>query len=568
MTQFAGMSSCAQFAGSQLKIALRVVSVAVLLPASGWAAITPTGNVSPGYPGGVDPWNVGAELRVGYSAAGSLAVNGGSDITSAGGTIGFDPGVVGTISLTGSGTTWTNSQNLFVGVFGSGRLDVLQGAYVQNAQASLGHIDGTADVHVEGARSTWFSGGELVVGNGHQATLTIEDQGGVISGATWIGLNSQSSGSVVIDGPGSAWTVLQSLSLGDVEDSGAATLSLTGAGSRLYVGASAVQDGGQFPNNETALVVSAAGGTAQLAIYAGNTLMNAGNGYVGVGAGEAGEVTIDGAASAWHNTGTVQIGAAGTATLKLISGGTVSAGGNLTIGSLGTLAGNGTAAATVLNTGTVSPGLSAGSLTVTGDYAQSASGALVVELFGTGAGQFDRLQVSGTASLGGELEVVLGSNGGNPFAPQMGATFTFLTAVQGRMGTFSLADLPGLPAGQMWQVRYAAAATTLAVTRAGDYNDDGVVNAADYVVWRRLLGSSYDPRADGDTNGVINAADYAVWRANFGAVAAASSLGGVAGAGAAVPEPQTVGGVVVALMLTQVLRPLRRRHVARQSRSA
>ena len=56
-----------------------------------------------------------------------------------------------------------------------------------------------------------------------------------------------------------------------------------------------------------------------------------------------------------------------------------------------------------------------------------------------------------------------------------------------------------------------------------DYNDDGIVNAADYVVWRKT---------DGTQAGFNN------WRANFGKTVA----GGGAGAGgsvSAVPEPAT-----------------------------
>ena len=44
----------------------------------------------------------------------------------------------------------------------------------------------------------------------------------------------------------------------------------------------------------------------------------------------------------------------------------------------------------------------------------------------------------------------------------------------------------------------------------GDYNNDGTVDAADYVVWRDTLGSTTDLRADGNPNLVIDANDYAL----------------------------------------------------------
>jgi parallel beta-helix repeat protein len=52
----------------------------------------------------------------------------------------------------------------------------------------------------------------------------------------------------------------------------------------------------------------------------------------------------------------------------------------------------------------------------------------------------------------------------------------------------------------------------------GDYNGNGVVDAADYVVWRKMLGAAVTPYsgADGDGNGHIGQGDYDVWRGHFG----------------------------------------------------
>lgn len=54
----------------------------------------------------------------------------------------------------------------------------------------------------------------------------------------------------------------------------------------------------------------------------------------------------------------------------------------------------------------------------------------------------------------------------------------------------------------------------------GDYNFNATNDAADYVLWRKTLGSTTDLRANGDNTGtsagVIDAADYSVWRNNFG----------------------------------------------------
>jgi hypothetical protein len=78
---------------------------------------------------------------------------------------------------------------------------------------------------------------------------------------------------------------------------------------------------------------------------------------------------------------------------------------------------------------------------------------------------------------------------------------------------------------------------------AGDYNLDGVVDAADYVLWRKLVGSAVDLRADGDGDGDVDADDRGVWAANFGNVLTPSVGTGAATAS----QPPVLPGVSVAM---------------------
>lgn len=83
-------------------------------------------------------------------------------------------------------------------------------------------------------------------------------------------------------------------------------------------------------------------------------------------------------------------------------------------------------------------------------------------------------------------------------------------------------------------VNYDGAAALL----AGDYNADGLVNLADYIVWRNHLGSSYSLPNDA-TPATVDADDYQVWKNSFGSSAAPASVGLQQ-----IPEPRTVVSII------------------------
>jgi hypothetical protein len=94
----------------------------------------------------------------------------------------------------------------------------------------------------------------------------------------------------------------------------------------------------------------------------------------------------------------------------------------------------------------------------------------------------------------------------------------------------------------------------------GDYNRNGVVDAADYDSWRSQFGQSGpDLAADGNGDERVDAADYVLWRDNFGGgVGSGSSLGSSMGA---VPEP-AIGMLLIAAAVSGVVfnRSRRRRN--------
>jgi dockerin type I repeat protein/PEP-CTERM motif-containing protein len=99
-------------------------------------------------------------------------------------------------------------------------------------------------------------------------------------------------------------------------------------------------------------------------------------------------------------------------------------------------------------------------------------------------------------------------------------------------------------AGQTYHLNLGKGTTAYSLTiHTGDFNGDGVVDSADYTLWRSTLGSTTDLRADGNSNGIIDAGDYDAWSAKFGA----NYLAGSASSTTVVPEP---GSITLALLGT------------------
>jgi hypothetical protein len=123
--------------------------------------------------------------------------------------------------------------------------------------------------------------------------------------------------------------------------------------------------------------------------------------------------------------------------------------------------------------------------------------------------------------------------GGNPLFTQVGAPLTG-TAGSGINRLRLSAYGTGSSATGSKEVFF----DNLAVARPGalgDYNQDGAVNSADYVIWRKTLGQTGTGlAADGNRNNQIDAGDYSVWRANFG-----SSATGAGSIAQVVPEPSS-----------------------------
>jgi uncharacterized protein YkwD len=107
-------------------------------------------------------------------------------------------------------------------------------------------------------------------------------------------------------------------------------------------------------------------------------------------------------------------------------------------------------------------------------------------------------------------------------------------------GFATFATTSNVTSGLNVKVDYLA---QVAAMLLGDYNENGIVDAGDYVVWRKKLGS---PNAlpNDDTTGV-GPDDYTRWRSRFGNTGPGSG----AGLSAAIPEPRTIAMLFLAIGL-------------------
>lgn len=325
------------------------------------------------------------------------------------------------------------------------------------------------------------------------ATLALNRTGSALTGTL------DNDGTVTVGAAGTATLDQGGFSGGTFDVAAGSTLAMSGghtfAGSAAFTGTGTVDWSGSIGFG---VPVTFAAGGPSLVLH-DTTLWNADGGALttqGTGVVLAGQVTLS--AMAWNNTGTVSVGSGTTAALlpqdggsfNNLAGGTLSIDGGLldatfdaahanagtivlanggtlrstgndlynsgTIRGSGTLALGGASGPTLYNNGTIAPGTSSatGTLALQGSYSQGSSGTLAIKFAGMGAGQFDVLDIDGSAQLAGTVQ--LQTLGG--FAAANGATADFVVARGGyNSGTFGQMTSPA-----MLSVSYPGSGTTVA----------------------------------------------------------------------------------------------------------
>lgn len=150
---------------------------------------------------------------------------------------------------------------------------------------------------------------------------------------------------------------------------------------------------------------------------------------------------------------------------------------------------------------------------VQSSFDANARNALTVSIF---AADGTTLLGSAAAPAAGQGASVVGLDLSSP-----GTYFTRITGAEDRVQLYEL----------------ALSAASLFGEATGDFNADGRVDGADFLLWQGLVGSTgAGLSADGNRDGVVDAADLAIWRGQFGTSAAPTAT--------AIPEPSGAAQVV------------------------
>ena len=326
------------------------------------------------------------------------------------------------------------------GLYSNGTFHAAAGAVLD--LAGTGNPQWFGELRGEGEGVVQWSGGWL--GDGTSATLNFTN------GLHWLGGTLRgylaNRGLLLLDGPEQKNPEYYSTidNFGTIRQQGEGPLRMNG-------------------NPNTCTVNNQAGATFELAVDGTNVVGDATYGKLnnyGTLAKTAGDGVSFLQCDVRNYGGTVDVrrgtvrlsGFTQTAGVFRLSGGNAAISSSTISG--GRLEGTGTVAVagTLTSAGEVSPGFSIGTLTITGNYSQSASGVLRMEIGGAEAGESDLLQVGGTATLGGTVAVSFA----NGFVPSFGQSFTLLTR-GAAAGSFGAISSPALPGGLSWRPVYSNA---------------------------------------------------------------------------------------------------------------
>ena len=214
----------------------------------------------------------------------------------------------------------------------------------------------------------------------------------------------------------------------------------------------------------------------------------------------------------------------------------------------GDVAGSGdfTGSGEVIFEGAYSPGSSPAAVSLEGDVTFGSGAALIMELGGLVPGdQHDQLSIGGELTPGGTLQISLIDD----LTPQAGDTFGILDFDSISGAEFEQIELPELTGRKVWDTSnlYSTGSVSVIAMLEGDTDVDWDVDLLDYNAFIGALGAQGDWRTDFNEDGRIDLADFVMLRRNFGAYSGLAS--GAALDAATTPEPTAMMALAVAIPL-------------------
>nr|WP_049831514.1 autotransporter outer membrane beta-barrel domain-containing protein [Janthinobacterium sp. Marseille] len=393
-------------------------------------------------------WNsaTNTTFSIGVSGNGTLDINQGGAVHSGQGMLGFGSGH-GHVTVSDAGSTWDPLGNIYVGYIGTGELEVLEGASVSTVGFSgpasaatiyLGYFagaQGTVTVSSStGNASTLSVSDDLIVGVDGSGTVTVEKGGLVkVGDNVHIANTATSSGTLHINGDATGRGIVETGSV--VSGVGTVNLDLNGGILRAnrdeanflngFTGLTVGSEGAWFDSNTYTIAISTAfTGTSTFNKLGAGTLILTGDSstFIGNAAVSAGTLQMDGIlggtidvqsggrltgigqVGVTTNSGVIAPGHSGSLGTLTIAGNYTPAGGSIEIRTQ--LGDDSSATDRLVITGSTS---GATPVTVTnfgGAGAQTTEGIRIIEVQGASNGTFSLV---GTTTFEGQQAVVAGA---------------------------------------------------------------------------------------------------------------------------------------------------------------
>jgi len=397
------------------------------------------------------------------SLAGGASISGGTLQTSG-------TGAVQSISVSAARLTGVTNLGSIVVLNGT-RID-LAGTIVNQGTISLGGTGSNTYLQCANGPVTLTGGGEVILSNAPNNYMYKSDASG-----SWVNQDNTIRGAGFFGWSGSPTPITNhGMVIADQP-----TLLTVDAGSQPFSsdGTMRVAPGSQMRVNTVPANLSSGTFTGGTWEAIGGVMRLVGTNIVT----NAATILLDGAGAAMYNSaaGSVSVFAglaanAAGGSLTIRNGATVTSGASIvsqgdivldagTLGCAGTvtvaadtLRGTGTVAADLVNAGDVVVGSSVGTIHVSGDFEQTATGDIHFEMGGTAAGQSDLLQIDGHATLDGDIDYVLA----NGYVPALGDSVTIATFAS-RTGTFNAHTGGDLGGGLYFRPVYQATRLVLVV---------------------------------------------------------------------------------------------------------